>query len=83
MCRTNLFQIVTLSLGLEVMDTETLTIKLYKTTHFTLFYFSCICAARKVFKYGDFLVRIFFYLDLIQENKDQKKLRIWTLFTQS
>ena len=30
-----------------------------------------------------FLVRIFLYLDLIQENTDQKKLRIWTLFTLS
>ena len=26
-----------------------------------------------------FLVRIFLYLDWIQENKDQKKLRIWIL----
>ena len=29
-----------------------------------------------------FLVRIFLYLDWIQENTDQKKLRIWTFFTQ-
>ena len=29
-----------------------------------------------------FLVRIFLYLDWIQKNVDQKKLRIWTLFTQ-
>ena len=29
-----------------------------------------------------FLVRIFLYLDWIQEDTDQKKLRIWTLFTQ-
>ena len=29
-----------------------------------------------------FLVCIFLYSDGIQENKDQKKLRIWTLFTQ-
>ena len=29
-----------------------------------------------------FLVRIFLYSVLIQENTDQKKLRIWTLFTQ-
>ena len=29
-----------------------------------------------------FLVRIFLYSDRIQENKDQKKLRIWTLFMQ-
>ena len=29
-----------------------------------------------------FLVRIFLYSDWIQENTDQKKLRIWTLFTQ-
>ena len=29
-----------------------------------------------------FLVRIFLYLFRIQENKDQKKPRIWTLFTQ-
>ena len=28
-----------------------------------------------------FLVRIFLYSDWIQENMDQKKLRIWTLFT--
>ena len=29
-----------------------------------------------------FLVRIFPYLDWIRENTNQKKLRIWTLFTQ-
>ena len=29
-----------------------------------------------------FLVRIFLYSDWIQKYKDQKKLRIWTLFTQ-
>ena len=29
-----------------------------------------------------FLVRIFMFLVRIQENTDQKKLRIWTLFTQ-
>ena len=29
-----------------------------------------------------FLVRIFLYSIRIQENTDQKKLRIWTLFTQ-
>ena len=29
-----------------------------------------------------FLVRIFLFSDWIQENTDQKKLRIWTLFTQ-
>ena len=29
-----------------------------------------------------FLVRIFLYSDWIQENMDQKKLPIWTLFTQ-
>ena len=28
-----------------------------------------------------FLVRIFLYSDWIQENRDQKKLRMWTLFT--
>ena len=28
-----------------------------------------------------FLVRILLYLEKIQENTDQKKLRIWTLFT--
>ena len=28
-----------------------------------------------------FLVRIFLYLVQMQENVDQKKLRIWTLFT--
>ena len=30
----------------------------------------------------DFLVRILLYSDWTQENKDQKNLRIWTLFTQ-
>ena len=30
-----------------------------------------------------FLVRIFLYSDWIQKNTDQKKLRIWALFTQS
>ena len=29
-----------------------------------------------------FLARIFLYLVRIQENTDQEKLRIWTLFTQ-
>ena len=29
-----------------------------------------------------FLVRIFLYSDLIQENTNQEKLCIWTLFTQ-
>ena len=29
-----------------------------------------------------FLVRIFLYLVQIQENTDQKNLRIWSLFTQ-
>ena len=36
----------------------------------------------KCFKYGVFLVRIFPYLDCIGDNRDQKKLRIWALFTQ-
>ena len=31
---------------------------------------------------GFFLVHIFLYSDRIQENTNQKKLRIWTLFTQ-
>ena len=29
-----------------------------------------------------FLVRVFLYLDWIQENTDKKNLRIWTIFTQ-
>ena len=29
-----------------------------------------------------FLVRIFVYAVRVQENTDQKKIRIWTLFTQ-
>ena len=33
-------------------------------------------------KYGVFLVRIFAYSVWIRKNTDQKKLRIWTLFTQ-
>ena len=37
---------------------------------------------REVSKYGVFLVRIFLDPDWIQENTDQKNLRIWTLFTQ-
>ena len=40
-----------------------------------LFLFHKICTAWKVSQYGYFLIRIFLYLD-------QKKLRIWTLFTQ-
>ena len=43
----------------------------------------------KVSKHGDFMNRIFLYSDWmreysvpIQENTDQKKLLIWTLFTQ-
>ena len=39
-------------------------------------------SAWKVSKYGVFLVLIFLYLDRIQENTDQEKLRIWTIFTQ-
>ena len=38
--------------------------------------------AWKVSKYEVFLVRVFLYSVRIQENTDQKKLRIWTLFTQ-
>ena len=38
--------------------------------------------AWKVSKYGVFLVRIFLYSVRMQENMDQKKLRIWTLLTQ-
>ena len=34
-----------------------------------------LITARKVSKYGDFLVQI-------QKNKDQKKIRTWTFFTQ-
>ena len=37
--------------------------------------------AWKITKYGVFLVRIFLYSYWIQENTDQKKLHIWTLFT--
>ena len=36
----------------------------------------------KVSKYEVFLVRIFLYSVQIQENTDQKKLRIWIIFTQ-
>ena len=36
---------------------------------------------REVSKYGVFLARIFLYSDWIQENTDQKNLRIWTFFT--
>ena len=35
----------------------------------------------KVSKCGVFLVRIFLYSDWVQENKDQKQLPIWTIFT--
>ena len=38
--------------------------------------------AGKVSKYGVFLVGIFLYLVRIQEIMDQKKIRIWILFTQ-
>ena len=38
--------------------------------------------AWKVSKYGDFNVHIFLNSDWIQENTDQKSLRIWTLFAQ-
>ena len=38
--------------------------------------------ARKMSKYGVFLVCISPYSVQIRENTDQKKLRIWTLFTQ-
>ena len=30
-----------------------------------------------------FLARIYLYSDWIQENTDQKKIRVWTLLTQS
>ena len=38
--------------------------------------------AWKVSKYGVFLFRIFLYSVRIQENTEQRKLRIWTLFMQ-
>ena len=42
-----------------------------------------ICALRKKCpSTAFFLVRVFLYSDWIQENTDQKKLRIYTLFTQ-
>ena len=37
----------------------------------------CVCPNTEFY-----LVRIFLYLDWIQENTDQKKLHIWTHFTQ-
>ena len=44
----------------------------------------CLTLREKSLSREFFLVRIFLYLDWMQENKDQKKLRIWTLsvFTQ-
>ena len=44
--------------------------------------YSFAITAWKVFKYGVFLFRIFPYSVRMQENTDQKKLRIWTIFTQ-
>ena len=44
--------------------------------------YSFAITAWKVFKYGVFLSRIFPYSVRMQENTDQKKLRIWTIFTQ-
>ena len=41
-----------------------------------------IYAAWKESKYGVFLIRIFPYSVQMRENTDQKKLCIWTLFTQ-
>ena len=41
------------------------------------------CSLREKYPITEFfLVRIFSYSDWIRENTDQKKLRIWTLFTQ-
>ena len=40
------------------------------------------CTAWKVSEYEVFLVHIFVFSVRIQENMDQKKLCIWTLFTQ-
>ena len=40
------------------------------------------CNTSYAFKYGVLLVRIFLYLDWMQEATDQEKIRIWTLFTQ-
>ena len=40
--------------------------------------FNCVKSVQLEF----FLVRFFLYSDWIQKNTDQKKLRIWTLFTQ-
>ena len=48
----------------------------------TLRLFTVNYTAWKVSKCGVFLVTIFLYLARIQENTDQKKLRILTLFTQ-
>ena len=44
--------------------------------------FSLISTAWKMSEYGVILVYIFLYSDWIQENMDQEKLRIWTLFRQ-
>ena len=40
------------------------------------------CNTSYAFKYRVLLVRIFLYLDWIQEDTNQEKIRIWTLFTQ-
>ena len=46
-------------------------------------YFSASCSLRENCPNTEnFLVRIFLFSVQIQENTDQKKLRIWTLFTQ-
>ena len=42
----------------------------------------CLTLREKSLSREFFLVRIFLYLDWMQENTDQKKLRIWTLVTQ-
>ena len=62
-------------------QTERLVADLFLIFKETLYEIQVI-TAWKVPKYGVFLVLIFPNLDWIRENKDQKKIRIWTLFTQ-
>ena len=53
-----------------------------RTESMILFWYGKIPLREKYPNREFFLVRIFLYSDWIQEKMDQKKLRIWTLFTQ-
>ena len=71
------------SLPVDSTDAASLEVKKIKNKqgNWKIYKFGSIYAAWKASKYGVFPVRIFLYLDRIQENTDQKN-SIWTLSPQ-